>query len=102
MPVTVASDGTTIAYEVVGPSTAPPILLIQGLGADRRGWVLQQAFLAHRFRCISFDNRGTGRSGKPPGPYSLEVMAADAVAVLEAAGVERAHVMGASMGGVIA
>lgn len=102
MPDTVASDGTTIAYEVVGPADAPPLLMIQGLGADRRGWVLQQAGLARSFRCISFDNRGVGRSGKPQGPYDLEVMASDAVAVLDAVGVESAHVMGASMGGVIA
>lgn len=102
MPVTVASDGTPIAYEVVGPADAPPLLLIQGLGTDRRGWVLQQAVLGRSYRCISFDNRGVGRSGKPAGPYDLEVMAADAVAVLDALGVESAHVMGASMGGVIA
>jgi 3-oxoadipate enol-lactonase len=103
MPVTLAADGTEIAYQVVGPAGAPPLLLIQGLGADRRGWVLQQAALGRRFRCISFDNRGAGRSGKPPGPYHLEVMAQDAVAVLDAAGIPGpAHVMGASMGGVIA
>lgn len=102
MPVTIAADGTPIAYEVTGPRTAPALLLIQGLGADRRGWVLQQAFFSRRFRCISFDNRGVGKSGKPHGPYDLEVMANDAVAVFDAAGIDSAHVMGASMGGVIA
>ena len=49
-----------------------------------------------------FDNRGVGRSDHPPGPYDLEVMAADALAVLDAAGIGPAHVMGASMGGVLA
>src|SRR5436190_1748632 len=102
MPVTRSPEGTTIAYEVIGPRDAPALLMIQGLGADRRGWVLQEAFLARHYRCIAFDNRGVGKSGKPPGPYDLEVMAGDAVAVLDAAGVDRAHVMGASMGGVIA
>lgn len=102
MPVTAGADGTPIAYEVTGRADAPPLLLIQGLGTDRRGWVLQQSYLSRSFRCIAFDNRGTGRSGKPAGPYDLEVMARDAVAVLDAVGVGRAHVMGASMGGVIA
>lgn len=102
MPVTAAPDGTPIAYDDVGPRDAPAILMIQGLGADRRGWVLQQAFFGRRFRVISFDNRGVGRSGKPAGPYDLEAMARDGVAVLDACGVERAHVMGASMGGVLA
>src|SRR4051794_18186215 len=102
MSHTTAADGTRIAYEVVGPASGEPLLLIQGLGADRRGWTLQQAVLARRFRCISVDNRGVGKSDKPAGPYDLEVMAADAVAVLDAAGVGSAHVMGASMGGVLA
>ena len=55
-----------------------------------------------RYRCFALDNRGTGRSDKPPGPYSLDQMALDAIAVLDAEGVDRAHVIGASMGGVIA
>jgi pimeloyl-ACP methyl ester carboxylesterase len=55
-----------------------------------------------RFRCIALDNRGSGRSGKPDGPYSLEQMAADAIAVLDAEDVGRAHVVGHSMGSYIA
>ena len=103
MPVNAAhDDGTPIAYDDIGPRDAPAILMIHGLGADRRGWVLQQAFFARRFRVLTFDNRGVGRSGKPNGPYDLEVMARDAVSVLDACGVASAHVMGASMGGVIA
>jgi 3-oxoadipate enol-lactonase len=102
MPVTAALDGTPIAYADVGPREAPALLMIQGLGADRRGWVLQQAYFARRYRVITFDNRGAGRSGKPNGPYDLEVMATDAVCVLDACGVATAHVMGASMCGVAA
>jgi pimeloyl-ACP methyl ester carboxylesterase len=102
MPFTTAADGTRIAYEDLGPRGGPPLLMIQGLGADRRAWLLQLAALSRRYRCLVVDNRGVGRSGRPDGPYDLEVMAADAVAVLDAEGVASAHVMGASMGGVIA
>ncbi|MHB8670960.1 MAG: alpha/beta fold hydrolase [Acidimicrobiales bacterium] len=79
-----------------------PILLIMGLGYSSDMWYRILPALNTRFRTIRFDNRGVGRTGVPPGPYSMEQMAADAVAVLDAAGVESAHVVGASMGGVIA
>ncbi|MEZ5145090.1 MAG: alpha/beta fold hydrolase [Acidimicrobiales bacterium] len=102
MPHAVAADGTRLYYEVVGPAAAPPLLMIQGLGADSRGWIRQRRALSSRYRCVLFDNRGVGRSDKPAGPYDLEVMASDAVAVLDDAGVATAHVLGASMGGVLA
>lgn len=102
MPYTEGTDGTRIFYEVFGRPGAPPLLMIQGLGADRNGWALQRFAFAPRFRTIVFDNRGVGRSDKPFARYSLEQMAADAVAVMDAAGVSSAHVMGASMGGAIA
>lgn len=102
MPHAIAADGTRLFYEVAGPASAPPLLMIQGLGADSRGWIRQRRALSGRYRCILFDNRGVGRSDAPPGPYDLEQMAADAVAVLDEVGVAAAHVMGASMGGVLA
>ena len=101
MPFATARDGTRLRYETFGDRRAEPLLLIQGLGADARGWLLQRWAL-RRYRCIAFDNRGVGGSDRPEGPYDLTVMAEDAVAVLDAAGVGAAHVMGASMGGVIA
>lgn len=101
MTKTAAVDGTQIAYEVFGRPDGEPLLMIQGLGADRKGWVRQRQALGSRYRCIALDNRGVGGSDKPPGPYDLEVMANDAVAVLDAVGVGSAHVLGASMGGVL-
>ncbi len=102
MPFVTASDGVRIRYEVTGRSSGPPVLLIQGLGADLYGWQLQRIALAARYRTVAFDNRGAGRTDKPRGPYALDQMADDAVRVLDAVGVEQAHVVGASMGGAIA
>jgi len=101
MPFVHVADGTRIHYEVTGRPGAMPILMIQGLGASKNAWNLQRIAMATRFRSISLDNRGAGRSDKPTQPFTLEQMADDAIAVLDAAGVETAHVVGASMGGVI-
>ncbi len=102
MSATVTDDGTHIAYSAWGRRDGTPVLLIQGLGLDHRGWALQRGAFGRHHRCIAPDNRGTGLSDAPPGPYDLMRMAADAIAVLDAEHVTRAHVVGASMGGVIA
>lgn len=96
-----SSDGVRIHYRITGRSSGPPILFIQGLGADKNGWNLQRLATAPWYRGVALDNRGAGRSDKPHGAYSLEQMADDAIAVLDDAGVETAHVVGASMGGAI-
>jgi len=101
VPFVSALDGTRIHYEVTGRIGRTPVLMIQGLGASKNAWNLQRIAMATRFRIISFDNRGAGRSDKPTEPFTLEQMADDAIAVLDAAGIETAHVVGASMGGVI-
>ncbi|MEM9041694.1 MAG: alpha/beta fold hydrolase [Actinomycetota bacterium] len=95
------SDGTRIHYEVTGRPGAPPVLFIQGLGAGKLGWILQRIGTAPWYRAVALDNRGAGRSDKPHGTYSLERMADDAIEVLDHAGIETAHVVGASMGGAI-
>jgi 3-oxoadipate enol-lactonase len=97
-----ASDGIRLHYQALGRRSAPAVLMIQGLGADKHGWDAQRFLLALRYHVIALDNRGSGRSDKPFSEYTLEQMADDALAVLDAAGVERAHVVGASMGGAIA
>lgn len=96
-----AGDGARIHYNVTGRPGAPPVLFIQGLGVGKNGWLLQRLATASRFRSIALDNRGAGRSDKPHGEYSLEQMADDAIAVLDDAGFDDAHVVGASMGGAI-
>jgi 3-oxoadipate enol-lactonase len=99
MPI-VRSGDADIAYELAGDG--PPLLMIMGFLADSRMWMLQTPVFAEHFTCITFDNRGVGMSSRPPGPYTMEQMAADAVAVLDDAGVDQAHVLGISMGGAIA
>lgn len=79
-----------------------PLLLIQGLGYGRWGWDPVVPSLAERYRVLTFDNRGIGDSDKPDGPYTAQEMADDAVQVLDEAGIDRAHVLGASLGGMIA
>ena len=89
-----------IAWERHGEG--PPLLLIQGLGYARWGWEPVVEPLARSFDVILFDNRGIGESDAPPGPYTITELAADALQVLDEAEVDRAHVLGTSLGGMVA
>jgi pimeloyl-ACP methyl ester carboxylesterase len=91
---------TRIAWEAAGEG--PPVLLIHGLGYARWGWGPVVEPLARRFRVLTFDNRGIGESEVPQGPYTARELADDALAVLGEAGIERAHVVGTSLGGMVA
>lgn len=79
-----------------------PVLMIQGLGGRAADWASVPNRLAGRFQAITFDNRGTGKSDKPDEEYSLEVMADEAIGILDAIDAPVAHVVGLSMGGMIA
>lgn len=96
-----SNDGTRIHYSKTGRPGGPPVLFIQGLGAAKAGWALQRIATAPWYQAVALDNRGAGRSDKPHTAYSLEQMADDAIAVLDHAGIDTAHVVGASMGGAI-
>jgi pimeloyl-ACP methyl ester carboxylesterase len=76
--------------------------MIMGFTASRSGWMSQIPFFKKYFRVITFDNRGAGKSGKPPGPYSTKIMADDTIKLMDYLGIGKAHIMGASMGGMIA
>ncbi len=89
-----------IYWEETG--SGPPLLLIMGLGYTHEMWYRTTPLVSKNFRTILFDNRGVGQSDLPPGPYPIATMAADAAAVLDAAGVASADVYGISMGGMIA
>jgi len=104
----VQANGIEIEVESRGPDGAPLFLLIRGLGTQLVQWpaALLDPLLAAGYRVIVFDNRDAGLSrkfeGAPSPPYHLRDMAADTVGVLDALGVDRAHVAGISMGGMIA
>jgi 3-oxoadipate enol-lactonase len=94
------NQGAKIYWDEAGEGE--PLLLIMGLGYPSSAWHRTRPVLSMKYRTIALDNRGVGRSDLPPGPYSIALMASDAAAVLDAAGAERAHVFGISMGGMIA
>jgi pimeloyl-ACP methyl ester carboxylesterase len=94
------NDGVRIAYEVRGEGE--PVVLVHGLAYDRAGWGRLPDLLARDFQVLLLDNRGVGESDVPAGPYAVEQMAADVVAVLDDAGVERTNLFGVSLGGYIA
>lgn len=98
--MTTASDGTRLHYVVDG--TGPPLVLVGGKTSNIDGaWWRYRPVLAKHLRVIALDNRGTGASDKPDTPYSMPLMAEDALAVLRDAGETSAHWFGLSMGGMI-
>jgi pimeloyl-ACP methyl ester carboxylesterase len=99
-----AKNGSSlIAYELSGEGGRKPwLVLIQGLGFDRAGWAPVLPALRRRFRLVLIDNRGTGRSTTADLDFSVADMAQDVIAVLDASGIARAHVLGVSLGGMVA
>jgi 3-oxoadipate enol-lactonase len=93
-------NGVELYYEVRG--SGAPLVLIGGLGQDVSEMSMLTGPLAASFQVIAVDNRGTGRSAKPAGRYSIEQMAADIAGLMDRLGLPRAHVAGMSMGGRIA
>jgi pimeloyl-ACP methyl ester carboxylesterase len=100
MPSVDAGDAR-IHYRVTGPPDGEWVVLIMGLGTDMSGWDAMLPYLDD-YHVLRIDNRGVGRSEAPDIPYSIAGMARDAVAAMDAVGAERAHIYGASLGGMIA
>ena len=73
MPEILTTDGVRIAYSTWGRRGESPILAIQGLGVDSRGWALQRGAFGRQHQCLATDNRGTGRSDAPPGRYAVRL-----------------------------
>jgi 3-oxoadipate enol-lactonase len=98
----IVRDDVTISYDVDGDASAPPLLLINSIGSTREMWARQMAAFTAVCRVIRYDARGHGRSSVPRGAYTLEQLGRDALAVLDAAGAQTAHVCGISLGGITA
>jgi 3-oxoadipate enol-lactonase len=99
MPVA-KSNGINIDYKIQGQGE--PLVMIMGMGFDKSGWRSQVGFMKRHFQVIIFDNRGSGKSDKPAGPYSTSTMADDTVGLMDYLHIDKANVLGVSMGGMIA
>jgi 3-oxoadipate enol-lactonase len=93
-------NGCKLFFETSGDG--PPLVLLHGLGSSQADWQLQTPVLAGSFCVIAPDLRGHGKSDKPSGPYSIELFAGDVAAILTHLDVKQAHVLGVSMGGLVA
>src|SRR5262245_21579480 len=96
--------GFSIHYEVHGEGPNPPLLLIMGMGGTCQGWltVTVPDLVKDKRPIVIFDNRGAGQSEDPGGPFTIPEMAEDAHALLDHLRIERAHVLGGFLGGMIA
>lgn len=95
------NQGVRLFYTVDGPENAPALVLSNSMGTTHEMWQPQLAALTERFRVLRYDRRGHGQSDSPPAPYTLDELAADSIAVMDAAGIETAHWAGLSIGGMI-
>ncbi len=93
-------NGINLYYEIAGQGK--PVLLIHGLGSSARDWEYQVLALSELYRVVVYDVRGHGQSDKPPGPYSVPLFTADAAQLMQALEMGPSHVVGISMGGMIA
>lgn len=95
------SNGAKIHYVLEGPASAPALVFSNSLGTNLSMWDNQAVSFAKDFQILRYDTRGHGNSSVPPGPYSIEQLAKDVLALLDARHFERVHFCGLSMGGMI-
>jgi pimeloyl-ACP methyl ester carboxylesterase len=93
-------NGINIDYMVEGQGE--PLVMIMGLGGARSSWRFQTGTFKRYYRTITFDNRSVGKSDRPADPYTIKMMADDALGLMDHLGIQKAHVLGVSMGGMIA
>ena len=98
---TIQSNGCPIHVEVEGPDNKPVLMLSNSLGTDLHMWDPQVAALTQHFRLVRYDRRGHGKSGVPKGPYTMEMLGRDVLAVLDALKIEKINWCGLSMGGMV-
>jgi 3-oxoadipate enol-lactonase len=99
MPVAKVGE-INLCYEVHGKGQ--PLILITGFASAQNLWYSQVRAFSRDYRVVTFDNRGFGKSDKPPGPYTTKMLAGDTIALMDRLGIEKAHILGGSMGGMVA
>ncbi len=101
MPLAKVKD-ISIYYESYGNKANSPLILVMGLAATKLGWEIERVQrMAEKHYVVVFDNRGSGQSDMPDAPYSMALFAADTVGLMDALGIDKAHIFGISMGGMI-
>ena len=98
----IPANGTQLFYDVTGPTGAPVVVFSNSLGTTLEMWDAQVRALSSRYRCLRYDTRGHGRSPVVEGPLSIDTLADDLLGLLDALAVEKAHVVGLSLGGMTA
>jgi 3-oxoadipate enol-lactonase len=99
MPI-IDANGISIDVEVTGPDTAPVLMLSSSLGTTKHMWDPQMDAFAKDYRVVRYDRRGHGNSALPKGPYNMEMLARDAVAIMDGLKLDRVNWLGLSMGGM--
>ncbi len=93
-------NGINISYKIEGEGE--PLVMIMGIASTKRAWLFQTPVFKKYFRVITFDNRGCGESDKSSEAYSIRDMADDTAGLMDSLGIDKAHILGASMGGMVA
>jgi 3-oxoadipate enol-lactonase len=100
-PTVIEANGITVHYQLTGPEEAPVVMLCHSLAANFAMWDAQLGALAARYQVLRYDLRGHGATAATSGPYSLELLADDALALMDALGIHACHFIGLSIGGMI-
>lgn len=98
----IKANGVELAYRLDGPESGRMVMMSNSLMSDHTMWDVTVPALSDRYRVLRYDTRGHGDSGTTPGPYTIELLADDAVGLMDALGIRRVHFVGLSMGGMIA
>ena len=98
---TIEANGCPIYVEVEGPENKPVLMLSNSLGTTLHMWDPQVAALSEHFRLVRYDRRGHGKSGVPAGPYNMDMLGRDVLAILDALKIDKIHWCGLSMGGMV-
>lgn len=93
-------NGINLAYNIKG--NGPPLILIIGFASAQNLWYSTVRAFSKSYRVVTFDNRGFGKSDKPPGPYTTQMLASDTLGLMDYLGIEKAHILGGSLGGMVA